>query len=620
MSKSLTTETQLTKRRIIEACLVIVLVFIGLTIRMAFLQVAEYETYRAQSDNNRILSQALPPMRGEILDRNGVPIAINRPVKTLQVTKDRFKDADTVLATLASIIDLSPSEQESFRQEFSTTRHPHEPITIKYDLTEEEEARIASHAYWLSEFDVATELVRYYPFSELTGHLIGYVNRINRNDLERIDPQRYKNTQHIGRTGLEQYYEEHLHGFPGFRQVEKDANNYIHRELESQPAVAGKPLKISIDIKLQQLAHEAMGDRRGSVVAIDTETGGILTFVSTPSFDPNAFVNGISQTQYNAYRDDIDTPLFNRALRGQYPPASTIKPMVGLALLEHSIVDWSTSIFDKGWYQVNEKSRFYRDWKRTGHGTVDLDHAIAQSCDTYFYEFGYELGINRMSEFLGQFNLGRPTGIDLFGEKPGVLASRDYKKTRFGQPWYIGDTIISSIGQGYMLATPIQLAHFTQLIANSGRAITPHLALNQQLQSKQQVQYITLKDPKDWEKMHVSMNHVIDSSYGTARGLRRDATVRMAGKSGTAQVKSLPQPDEPYSEDELTERHKDHALFIAFAPLDAPKIAVSVIIENGESGSGAAGPVAKKVIEAYLASQEKTSEAQKPTQVQRQES
>lgn len=569
--------------------------------RYFHLQVLEHETYKTQSDRNRIHVTSVAPKRGLIVDRNGRLLAENQPSFSLVLTKERVPDLDQTLATLRELLDLEEDEIERFTKRLVHYR-PFEAVPLKFALGDEEQALLAVNKKQLPGVEVEAQLVRTYPYGELLAHLLGYVGRINDREQQKIDSVNYAATHHIGKIGLERYYEQELHGQVGNRLVETNARGRVQRVLEETDPVPGADLKLYLDIDVQKAAFEALGEERGAVVAIEIKTGGILAAVSTPGFDPNLFVTGISQKDYSALRDSPDLPLFNRMLQGQYPPGSTVKPVIGLAGLEYGTVTEHTVISDPGWYQLPNDDRRYRDWKREGHGNrIDLKQSIAQSCDVYFYDLAYRLGIDNIHEFSTKFGLGQYTDVDLPSEWKGLMPSRAWKKQTGRGSWFPGQTLNVGIGQGYMLTTPMQLANMTAILARKGHRITPTVVStkNGEPLENTQLEPIVLKKEKHWDIIIDSMEEVIYGSHGTARRLARNAKYRMGGKSGTAQVVGIAQ-GEKYDSEALQKRQRDHALFVAFAPLEDPQIAVAVIVENGESGSGVAGPVAKTVMDAFL--------------------
>jgi penicillin-binding protein 2 len=571
--------------------------------RMAYLQVALHEKYQDLSENNRIQLRPVAPNRGLIYDRNGVLLAENIPSYSLTLVKERVNSVDETLTYLKTLIDISERDEKQFRKRLKQNRRPYQAIAIKHKLDEKEIAQVMVNRYYLPGIDVEARLVRHYPEGDTSVHSLGYVGRINQKEEQSLDKKQYSATKHIGKLGIERRYEKELHGQVGYQKVETNARGRILRVIEQEDPIPGEDLVLHLDQRLQDAAAEAMKGYRGAVVAIDVNTGGILTQYSNPSYNPNAFVTGISHNEYSDLRNDPDLPLFNRAIRGQYPPGSTLKPFLGLSFLEANAVTWEYEIEDKGWYQLENDERYYRDWKRRGHGTVDLFDAMMESCDTYFYNAAYRTTVDNISPFLAQFGFGRNMTVDVPNALPGLLPDREWKKKKRRRSWYAGDTLNLGIGQGFMLATPMQLATATAVLAAKGKWHTPRLMASMgnrpPEEDSKKLADIVLKDEKDWQKMFNAMEAVITGPRGTARALRRNLTFRMAGKTGTAQVVSIAQNEE-YDSEALAERNRDHALFIAFAPAENPSIAIAVIVENGESAGRTAGPVAKAVLKEYL--------------------
>ncbi|EKF75787.1 penicillin-binding protein 2 [Alcanivorax hongdengensis A-11-3] len=579
--------------------ILVLLLTLVLFSRMIWLQIIEHNRYTTLSDNNRIQTQAVAPPRGLITDRDGVILAENRPDFSLEVVVEQAGDLEGLLGKLRKLVTLDDDDLDQFEKRRHSARRPWEPVPLRGRLTEEEIARIVVNQYRLPGVRIVADPIRHYTHGILFSHVLGYVNRINAQDLDdmSLDQQRnYAGTHFYGRSGVERFYEDRLHGQVGYRQVETNARGRILRVLDEQPPVPGRDLRLTLSMKVQQAAYDALGDRRGAVVAIDPRDSSVLAFVSRPGFDPNLFVTGISHKDYSAYREDHDKPLFNRALQGRYPPGSTIKPFMGIAGLDAGVTNWQRTIFDPGYYQLEDNPHRYRDWKRWGHGRVDLHKAIVQSCDTYFYDLGFHLGIDRIHQYLSEFSLGQPTGIDLNNESTGILPSKKWKKAARGRPWFHGDTINASIGQGFVLVTPLQLATATAILASHGKQITPTLAAGEVHHTERHD--LVLKDADNWQKMTDAMVDVTETLHGTAQNMRNDQ-YRVAAKSGTAQVFSVGQ-DETYNEKEIADRLLDHALLIAFAPADDPAIAVGVLVENGRHGGSTAGPVAHQVMDAWL--------------------
>ncbi|EED31519.1 penicillin-binding protein 2 [gamma proteobacterium NOR5-3] len=574
-----------------------------LLVRYYSLQINEYEAYSTASERNRVQLQPLPPKRGLIYDRNGVLLADNRPSYTLSLIVERVDDLDATLASLAELVTIDQSDLEKFRGRVRQ-RRPYDPVPLRFRLDDIEQARIAVNRHRLPGVTVQAQLQRYYPHGELFAHALGYVGRINVEEMGQIDQADYRGTFHIGKIGIERRYEDELHGTVGYQTVETNAHGRVLRVLERFDPVPGEDLILHLDYDLQRVAHEQLAGRRGAVVAIDPLTGGVLALVSTPSFDSNLFVNGISSRDYNALRDSPDVPLFNRTVQGQYPPGSTVKPMIAMAGLEAGLIDPLYTVPDPGWYRLPGDRRRYRDWilriRGTGHAPeVDLKMALAESCDVYFYDLARRLTVDGIHDYLDHYGLGRRTGIDTTAERPGVLPSKAWKRAALSQAWYPGETLSVGIGQGYMLATPLQLAVATSVLATQGEHREPRLVqwLGNEALEAPMVEPL-MADGANWDAVVEGMREVVHGRRGTAKAISKGMDYEMAGKTGTAQVIGIAQ-DAVYDEDEIDARHRNHGLFIAFAPLDAPTIAVAVIVENG-GGSSAAYPIARAVIDAWL--------------------
>lgn len=596
-------EARIYSARTVTAVLVVLSLLGVVLARYYALQVTGYETYRTQSDRNRVQLQPLPPKRGLIFDRNGVLLADNRPTYILSIVRERVSDLDSTLVELQSLVPVSENDLENFHKKLQR-RRPYEPVPLRFRLSEEERARLAVNRHRLPGVVVDAQLLRHYPHGELFSHALGYVGRINEREAFELDESDYRGTFHVGKVGVEKYYEDILHGEVGYQNVESNAHGRVLRVLERHAPVPGVNLTLHLDIRLQQAAVDALGDRRGAVVAMDPATGGVLALVSTPGFDTNLFVNGISTKDYSDLRDSLDVPLFNRAIQGQYPPGSTVKPMMGMAGLESGLVTPETSVPDPGWYRLPGDSRRYRDWilriRGTGHAPrVALKMAIAESCDVYFYDLARRLTIDRVHDYMAPFGFGSRTGVDTTNERPGVLPSTRWKREAMAQPWYPGETLSAGIGQGYVLATPLQLAVATSVMASRGERRVPRLVKS--------IDGIAVTAPElepmeaneaNWDAVFDGMREVVHGRRGTAKKLASGIEYEMGGKTGTAQVIGIPQ-GEVYNEEEVAERHRHHGLFIAFAPLQSPTIAVAIIVENG-GGSSAASPIARKVIDTWL--------------------
>ncbi|MHB0842512.1 penicillin-binding protein 2 [Stutzerimonas nitrititolerans] len=595
-------DARLVRRRVLVG-IVFVLLLIGVLIaRMYYLQVVQYEHHSTLSENNRVHVQPIPPNRGLIFDRTGKIIADNRPSFSLTVTRERAGDWRQVLDGVVEVLELSAEERELFEKRVLQGRRPFEPVPIMYELSEEQIARIAVNQFRLPGVEVAAQLVRHYPQGAHFAHSVGYVGRINEAELKKVDPVNYSGTHHIGKTGVEKFYEDQLHGQVGYEEVETNARGRVLRVLKRTDPIPGKDLSLTLDLDLQEAAEEALAGRRGAIVALQPATGEVLAMVSQPSFNPNLFVTGISFKDYGELRDSIDRPLFNRVLRGLYPPGSTIKPMMAVAGLDAGVITPKTKVFDPGYFQLPNVKHKYRNWNRGGDGSVDLELAIARSNDTYFYDMAHKLGVDRMHDYMTRFGIGQRVSLDMFEEAAGLMPSREWKRARYRQAWYPGETVILGIGQGYMQATPLQLAQATALMATRGKWIRPHLARRIEGDlpvDPEPLPDIELQDSRYWDYAVNGMEQVMHGRRGTARKVGDTSLYRIAGKSGTAQVVAIRQ-GERYDSEALAERHRDHALFVAFAPVENPQIAVAVMVENGESGSGVAAPVAKQVMDAWL--------------------
>lgn len=601
-------ESRLFRARLIWLGGAITCMTLALVFRYFTLQVIRYDDFTTRSDANRILSQVVPPPRGLIFDREGVLLANSRASFSLNIVRERTDDLEKTLQDLQALITITPDQIERFHKSFNKRgRRPYESMPVRYQLTDKEIAIIAVNEWRLPGVEVAAQLVRHYPLGQLTAHNIGYMGSINDDDLAKLEAdgklRNYEGIYSIGKLGLERIYEDALFGVPGARHVEVNARGQVLREIGKQAPQAGKNFHLFLDKELQQLTTEKLGEQRGGVVAIELKTGGVVTAVSTPTFNPNLFVTGIPEKDYRALQDNWQLPLFNRILQGQYPPGSTLKPLMAIAGLEEKVVTPYYTIYDPGYFQLPGDKRQYRDWKKQGHGSqVNLNQAIAESCDTYFYRLGHQLGVDRIAAYFSEFGIGQKTGTDLTFERGGVLPTREWKKARSGLPWFPGDTINISIGQGDMLVTPLQLAYMTSIIASRGKRIVPRMVerIGDKATTPQELPPLLLKDQRNWDLVIKGMTDVVHGPHGTASHLSRSLTYRMAGKTGTAQVIGIKQ-NTKYDARLVALRNRDHALFIAFAPVEDPQIAVAVIIENGEHGSSAAAPVAKALIDAYLA-------------------
>ena len=604
--KNHTLEAQLFKRRALVAAVFCVLLLLVLLSRLVNLQFFEFSHFSSLSENNRVRLSPLVPNRGLIYDRNGVVLAENRPSYQLELIPEQIKDMQKTLHDLGEIVILDEDILKRFNRLLKRSRK-FEGVPLRTKLSEEEVAKLAVNRHRFPGVEVKARLGRYYPLSKSMAHVVGYVGRIDVNELKRVDETNYKGTTHIGKNGLERYYENQLHGLVGYKNIEVNVQGRELRVLDKIPPVPGNNLWLTLDSRIQKVAEEALQGFNGSVVVMKPHTGEILGMVSLPSFDPNLFVHGISHQNYKRLRDSPDRPLFNRSIMGQYPPGSTVKPFVGLGGLETRSIGHKEHINCIGHYLLPNEERKYRDWKKTGHGLVDLNKSIEQSCDVYYYELSYRMGINRIYSFLHQFGFGEKTGIDLLGERSGLLPSREWKKRIKNKIWFPGETLITGIGQGYMLTTPLQLASATSILSMHGQVFQPHLLSQIEIpgrDGKNKIDWpvrevIKLKREVNWDHAIDGMVSVLHGLRGTARSSGTGLNFKMAGKTGTAQVFGIAQ-DEEYDEETIAKKLRDHALFIAFAPYKDPKIAVAVIAENGSHGSSVAAPIARKVVDEWL--------------------
>jgi penicillin-binding protein 2 len=590
-------------------------VFIAITITIGilitnlyYLQISSFESFQTRSNDNRISVQTVPPNRGLIYDRNGIILAENRPIYSLQVVVKNTKNLKQKVNKIRDMLGLTNKEIEHF---YSRNRYArsYRAILLRDQLTSKEVALFTVNQHRFKGFSIKANLKRFYPFGDSFTHVLGYIAKINSKDLKRIEQKgetaRYRGTRFIGKLGIEKYYEEILHGQPGQRQVEVDSWGKVIRVLNFTPPIPGKDIKLNIDIQLQLKAQKLLGDTRGSVIVMDTRTGGVLTLVSNPSYDPNLFVQGISSKKYNALLNSRDRPLINRATQGRYPPASTIKPQMALLALNTKVITEHTKIIDPGWWIVPGSKRRFRDWKRWGHGEVDVTLAIEQSCDTFFYDASYKIGIDRINPFMQLFGFGHYSGLDLAEESKAIMPSREWKRARYNAPWYDGDTISLGIGQGYWTVTPIQLTQGVAILARKGKVITPHIlhsivseggSLTPPTEVTSQIK---LNDEHYWEIALNAMHGVTSKQTGTAHRAFANTSYTVAGKSGTAQVVNIKE-DEEYDADKLSEHQRDNAMFVAFAPYESPEIVATVILENAGGGSSNAAPIARELFDEYF--------------------
>ena len=599
-------ESRLVNDRLIFAAIFAGIVFVVLMARLAILQVVEHEHFDGLSNRNRVDIEPLPPQRGLIYDRNGVVLAENIPTFSLELIPEKVVELDATLSELAALFAV-PDEDITKIKDIIKQQRRFQHVVIRQRLTEQEVAIFSANRHRFPGIDVVGRLIRHYPHGALFAHTVGYVGRINQKDQSLIDEKNYKGTLQIGKTGVEKYYEELLHGQVGYQQVETNVQGRVVRELKNQASVSGQALFLNLDIHLQRVASEVLGEYNGAIVAMDPRTGGVLAMVSKPDFDPNLFVTGISTKNYSVLRDSIDRPLFDRALRGHYPPGSTLKPFVALAGLELGVVKQRTKAYCPGWYTLPGKDHRYRCWKSHGHGHVDLKQSLAQSCDVYYYDLANVLGIDRLHHFLDLFGFGRRSGVDVPSESRGLSPSSEWKRTSRNQVWYPGETLISGIGQGFNQTTPVQLAYATSVLAMRGVNTLPQVARGSRVDASSDLNLMPVKrddslpivNADNWQAVVDSLVEVTAGKRGTAKSVGKGLPFSVAGKTGTAQVFGIKQ-DEKYDAETLAKRLHDHAIFIAFAPAETPEFVVVVVAENGGSGSKTAAPMARKMIDQYF--------------------
>lgn len=594
------------------AAIFVLLAFAILVFRFVWLQVFQYDYYRTRAEDNRISLVPIVPNRGVIVDRNGVALARNYSAFTLEITPSQVDDLEATIDALAELIEVQPRDRKRFKRLMDEAKN-FESIPIRTRLSDEEVARFTANRYRFPGVDVKARLFRQYPLGSLASHALGYIGRITDRDLEWIgekeEEANYRGTEHIGKTGLEQHYEFELHGRTGYEEVEIDAGGRAIRSLKRIPPLSGNDLTLTLDAKLQEITEKAFGDRKGSLVAIEPSTGGILAFVSTPTYDPNLFVDGITPDNWKELNEHPDKPMVNRAINGAYPPGSTFKPFMALAALEMGKRTPAQAISDPGFFTFGNHT--FRDDKKGGHGMVDMYRSIVHSCDTYYYILANDMGIDNISRFMGSLGLGSRTGVDLgkdeSGESKGVLPSPEWKKQRFKKPeqqkWYSGETISIGIGQGYNAYTPIQLAQAVATLANDGVMYRPHLVryiTDTRTSEKRPIEPQPIRK-LDWKQANIDVIKramVGVNKEGTGARAFAGAPYEAAGKTGTAQVFSL--KGAQYKEHGVKKELRDHALFIAFAPVDQPKIALAILVENGGFGAQSAAPIARMVFDYYL--------------------
>lgn len=603
-------EQRLFNGRLLAALLIVTLCAAILVARLFVLQVTNYEHFRDLSQGNRVRIEPVPPTRGLIFDRNGIVLAENFPAYQLELVPEQVNQPDSTLNALAALQLVRFDDLDRITSQIRR-RRAFESVPLRYRLDEQDVARFAVLRPHYPGVDIRARLARHYPGGPLAVHAVGYVSALDQQDMQRIDQKRYAGTTHIGKIGVEQAQEMTLLGSPGYQQILVNAQGRSLQRIARDAPSPGKDVFVTLDARLQQVAEQALGNRRGSVVAIDPRDGSVLVLASAPGYDPNQFGEGLTAQQFARLAQDPDNPLFNRALRGHYPPGSTIKPMLALAALHHNTRHAGHPMQCPGFYMLPGDDHRYRDWKKEGHGPVNMVSAVEQSCDVYFYELALELGIDRMHDFMSGFGFGQPTGIDIRGEKSGLMPSRQWKRGAFSeraeQVWFPGETLITGIGQGFTLSTPLQLASATATLAARGQRFQPQLVRATRdpvsgdidTHAPQPVPGLEGIADEHWDTVINAMQQVVHGEKGTARGIAAGLTYRMAGKTGTAQVFTIGQEEE-YEEEQVSERLRHHALFIGFAPADDPRIAIAVVVENAGSGSSAAAPVARKVLDAAL--------------------
>lgn len=600
-------ELKLFNSRSFIAGIIVFVALSGILFRLFILQVEGYEHFTEESRKNYLKAIPIPPVRGLIYDRNGVILADNRSEYVLEIVRNDIKGKmEDTIKRLEKLIPLSEKEKQKFYQKLRR-QNRYQATVLRSNITPKEMAIFSVNQPRFPGVSINVRMERYYPYGEVAGHVLGYVGKIDKRDLERIDKREYKGTSHIGKSGVEKSHEKRLHGKTGYKIIEVDAHGKPQKLEKEEAPTVGQDLFLSIDLKLQMTAEALLKDKKGAVVAIDPRNGEVLAMASVPMYDPNLFVNGISHTNYNALRNNPDRPLYNRAIQGGYPAGSTIKPIVAMAGLEYGIVTPSTRIRAPGYFQVPGHKRRYRCWNKRGHGSVNMNYAIAQSCDVYFYSVAYRLGIDRFAPFMKKFGFGGKTGIDLPSESAGLMPTREWKKKRYNQVWFPGDTVNIGIGQGYWITTPLQLASAISTLAMKGKRLKPRLLravrksknMPEEVQPPSYLPAVEVKNSKMWTTPINGMVNVMHAGYGTAHRSGAGAAYKIAGKTGTAQVFGIGQ-NEKYNARRLAKHLHDHALFVAFAPADDPKIAVAVIAENAGGGSHVAAPIGRRMIDAYL--------------------
>tara|TARA_R110002126_G_scaffold97190_15_gene226776 strand:- start:4295 stop:6163 length:1869 start_codon:yes stop_codon:yes gene_type:complete len=601
-------ETRLFNSRALVAMLVVCAMFSVILINMYNLQVRSYQDYQIRSEGNRIKVLPMAPNRGLISDRNGILLAENRPVFSLELIPEQIADIHNTVLALAELIPITPEQQQEFLQQVRQQRR-FNAIALKERLEEEEVAIISVNLHRFPGVTIEARLSRHYPFADLFTHALGYIGKINTDDLRKLEEQgqlaNYAASREIGKLGLERYYEEQLHGTMGYQEVEVNNRGRVIRVLRSVPARSGKNIRLSLDVGLQLTAQQTLQQKRGAIVAMDPRDGSVLAFYSNPSYDPNLFVHGISSSNYNALLHSPDRPLINRATQGIYPPASTIKPHLALLGLETDTIQPDTKVWDPGFFTLPNSDHRFRDWKRGGHGWVDVYSAIAESCDIFFYDLGIKLGIDTISDYMRQFGFGERTGIDIHEEASANMPSRGWKRARFNQPWYPGDTVPLSIGQSFWTATPVQLALSTAVLVNKGMMPTPHMAAELSSESSSELidpglrPSVNVVDEQNWQVVTDTMARTVSTLRGTAHNAFKKAEYTSGGKTGTAQVVAIAQ-DAKYDADTLDEHQRDNAMYIGYAPADKPTVVFAVVVENTGGGSSVGAPIGRQLLDYYF--------------------
>lgn len=606
--KDHTAEANLFARRCFIATLFVAAMMALLISNLYYLQIERHDDYQTRSNGNRIKVLPVSPNRGLIFDRNGILLAENKPVFSLDIIPEEIEDLDSTLAQLSVLLNIEQDQLDDFKEDLKQQRR-FKPVSLLNRLSNQQVAIFSANQHRFLGVSIEARLARHYPYGAALTHVLGYVARINKKDLQKLSEAglvaNYAATHDIGKLGIEKFHEDKLHGEVGYQEVEINSKGRIIRTLNFQPPLPGQDLVLNIDINLQLEVQKLLNESRGSIVAIDTQTGGVLALYSSPSYDPNYFVHGISSKRYKALLASKDRPLINRATQGQYPPASTIKPHLALAGLEAGVITNETKMFDNGRYQLKNVSHVWRDWIPWGHGWVDVKKAVEVSCDFFFYDLAYRMGIDRISESMSEFGFGDYTGIDLYEESDGNMPSRGWKRARYNEPWYIGDTISVGIGQSYWTATPLQLAQSLTTLINKGKRLVPQVLSGKMENGKilveplKELRPIALTNSENWDLVLASMLGVIEEEHGTARHAFKNTLYRSAGKTGTAQVVSIAQ-DAKYDAESLKEEHRDNAMYVGYAPFEKPEISVAVALENAGGGASQAAPIARGVMDYYF--------------------